>query len=231
MIVLSLRDARWCALDVIARIVSKSRRLGSGKAAFIEVIEMSGQGGGASRRPGGPRPGKGPAPRIGPFGLKKVPGTPDGFDLVHPRCVEDTELDYAEGIELWRAGDPEEARDALRFALQGCHDNLWVHAALGQIALREFKDANLARGHFGYAVELVRKSLPPGFAGRLPRDRLANRPYYDALAGLIECLRALGNGIEADRLVALGDRPGGKSQGSRGPSPPPGRRPQGDGPG
>ena len=84
------------------------------------------------------------------------PDNPDAFDLVHPRCVEETELDYAEGIELWKAGEPEEARDALRFALEGCHDNLWVHVALGRIALQEFKDPNLARGHFGYAVELVR---------------------------------------------------------------------------
>jgi hypothetical protein len=43
--------------------------------------------------------------------------------LVHPRCVEETELDYEEGLELRKAGDPEGARDALRYALEGCHDN------------------------------------------------------------------------------------------------------------
>jgi hypothetical protein len=138
--------------------------------------------------------------------------------------VDETELDYAEGIELWKAGEPEEARDALRFALEGCHDNLWVHVALGQIALREFKDPNLARGHFGYAVELVRKSLPPGFSGRIPRERPANRPYHDAIAGLVECLRALGKGPEADRLATLGGRPGGDSQRHGKAPPPPGRR-------
>jgi hypothetical protein len=198
---------------------------------------MDGQGGGDRRNLGGRRPEGRPGgkpsgkltPRTGPIGLRKVPGTPDGFDLVHPRCVEETELDYAEGIELWKAGDPEEARDALRFALQECHDNLWIHAALGRIALQEFKDPNLARGHFGYAVELVRKSLPPGFTGKILRDRPANRPYYDAVGGLIECLRALGRGPEADSLASLGERPGGDSPGPRKSPPMPGRRPGGSG--
>jgi hypothetical protein len=162
------------------------------------------------------------------MGLRPIAGTPDAFDLVHPRCVEETEPDYAEGIELWKAGEPEEARDALRFALEGCHDNLWVHVALGRIALQEFKDPNLARGHFGYAVELVRKSLPPGFSGRIPRERPANRPYHDAVAGLVECLRALGKETEADRLAALGERPGGDSPRPHRPPAPPGRGPLGD---
>jgi hypothetical protein len=193
---------------------------------------MDGGGSGKGRKaggrgPGGPtgrRSGRRLPARTGPIGLRKVPGTPDCFDLVHPRCVEETELDYAEGIELWKAGDPDEARDALRFALQECHDNLWIHAALGRIALQEFKDPGLARGHFGYAVELVRKSLPPDFRGRIPRDRPANRPYYDAVEGLIECLRALGQVPEADRLASLGERPGGIAPGPRKPPPMPGRR-------
>jgi hypothetical protein len=168
--------------------------------------------------------------RRGPIGLRPIAGTPDAFDLVHPRCVEEMELDYAEGIELWKAGETEEARDALRFALEGCHDNLWVHVALGRIALQEFKDPNLARGHFGYAVELVRKSLPPGFTGRIPRERPANRPYHDAVAGLVDCLRALGKGREADQLASLGERPGGDSQRPREAPSQPGRRHVGNDP-
>ena len=38
-------------------------------------------------------------------------------------------------------------------ALGACRDNLWVHVALGQLALRDSK-IPLAPGHFGYAVEL-----------------------------------------------------------------------------
>ena len=105
----------------------------------------------------------------GPIGLTRIGG--DDFELVHPRGVRETELDYEEGMEIWKAGDPESARDALRYALSACHDNIWIHVALGQIALEEFRDPSLARGHFGYAFELAERALPPGFAGRLPRDR------------------------------------------------------------
>jgi hypothetical protein len=116
------------------------------------------------------------------------------------------ELDYEEGIELWRAGDPEAARDALRFALQGCGDNLWVHVALGRIALDDFRDARLARGHFGYAFELAQRALPPGFAGRLVRDRPANRPFFEAAEGLSACYEALGKPGEAASLRKLAAR-------------------------
>ncbi len=163
---------------------------------------------GKRRRPrrGGPqghggRPSRPPAP--GPIGLARIEGTNDAFELVHPRCVLETELDYREGIELWKAGDPDEARDALRYALQACHDNLCIHVALGRIALEEFRDPVLARGHFGYAVDLARKALPPGFAGRLPRDRPANAPFYEAIEGLSRCLRAAGEQDEARALEAL----------------------------
>jgi hypothetical protein len=135
-----------------------------------------------------------------------VAGSEDAFELVHPRCVQETQLDYEEGIELWKAGDPEEARDALRYALQGCHDNMWIHVALGRLALDEFNDPTLAQGHFGYAVELVRKSMPPGFTGSLPRERRTNRPFFEAITGLIECLQALGKSGEAEQLRAFAAR-------------------------
>jgi hypothetical protein len=101
------------------------------------------------------------------------------------------ELDYEEGLELRREGDPEGARDALRYALQGCGDNIWVHVALGLIALDDFKDPSLARGHFGYAFELAQKAIPGDFQGRLPREHPANRPLYDAIDGLISCYEKL----------------------------------------
>jgi hypothetical protein len=113
------------------------------------------------------------------------------------------ELDYAEGMELWKAGDPEAARDALRYALQGCGDNLWVHVSLGRIALEEFHDPALARGHFGYGFELAERAIPPGFRGRLPRTRFPNRPFYEAAEGLAACYDALGKAREADSVRAL----------------------------
>ncbi len=123
------------------------------------------------------------------------------------------ELDYAEGIELREAGDPEAARDALRYALQGCGDNLWVHVALGRIALEDFNDPTLARGHFGYGFELAQRAIPPDFNGRLPRHRDANRPFYDAIDGLIACYEALGKPAEVKSLRQLLARLSGEGRG------------------
>jgi hypothetical protein len=132
---------------------------------------------------------------------------------VHPRCVEETELDYEEGMEIWKAGDPEGARDALRYALAACRDNLWIHVGLGRIALEEFRDPGLARGHFGYAVGLCERAITPRFAGILPVDRARNRPFYEALDGMILALDALGRTGESAELKALRDRlSGGRSR-------------------
>ena len=152
----------------------------------------------APGRPSGASGARGGASHRGGLGLKRLGG--DDFVLVHPKCVREMELDYEEGIELRKAGDPEAARDALRYALQGCGDNLWVHVALGRIALEDFRDPSLAQGHFGYAYELAEKVIPREFAGRLPREHPANRPLYEAVDGLIACHDALGAGGLAGEL-------------------------------
>jgi hypothetical protein len=90
--------------------------------------------------------------------------------------------------------------------LAACHENLWIHVALGRIALEEFKDPTLARGHFGYAFELGKDAIPLEFHGRLPRTRPKNRPFYDAIDGLIKCYEALGANGEIPALQALKDR-------------------------
>jgi hypothetical protein len=128
--------------------------------------------------------------------------------------VLEREPDYEEGIELWKAGDPEGARDALRYALSGCGDNLWIHVALGQIALEVDNDPALARGHFGYAFELAERALPPRFAGRLPRQIAANRPLHEAIDGLAACYEALGRAADAAGVRAQGAR----WAGAQGPS-------------
>jgi hypothetical protein len=134
---------------------------------------------------------------------------------VHPRKVEEVREDYEEGLELWKEGDPESARDALRYALSACHENLWVHVALGRIALKEFRDPALARGHFGYAFELGERSLPPNFSGRLPRERAANRPFVEAVDGLIESLESLGGRADCDRLRKMRERLFGDPHGAK----------------
>ena len=169
-----------------------------------------------------PEPGAGPGPpgrvpspprRPGGLNLRRLGG--NDFELTHPRCVPEMELDYEEGIEIWKAGDPDGARDALRYALQGCGDNIWVHVALGRIALQDFNDPALARGHFGYAFELAQRAIPPDFSGRLPRDRPANRPFFDAIDGLATCYEALGKPGESEPLRKLAER----LAGVRGPGP------------
>ena len=165
------------------------KRRGGRPAAPGRAASANGSRGGVSKRGG--------------LGLKRLGG--DDFALVHPKCVMEMELDYEEGIELRKAGDPEAARDALRFALQGCGDNVWVHVALGLIALEDFKDANLARGHFGYAFELAERAIPRQFDGRIPREHPANRPLYDAIQGLIACYEALGNPDSAKELRQKSD--------------------------
>jgi hypothetical protein len=168
---------------------------------------------GSGNEPGPPGAGKAGAKPKRPGGLRLRRLGGDDFELDHPKCVREMELDYAEGIEIWQAGDPEAARDALRYALQGCGDNLWVHVALGRIALEEFQDPSLARGHFGYAFEIAERAIPPGFSSRLPRDREANRPFYEAIEGLSACYEALGKPGEAAALRNRASRfAGGRSR-------------------
>ncbi len=148
-----------------------------------------------------------------------VPIGGNRFELGHPGCVQETELDYQEGMEIRAAGDPEGARDALRYALAACRDNIWIHLGLGQIALEDFRDPSLARGHFGYAVELVQRSIPPNFSGVLPPDRPSNRPFYEALDGLIQTLEATGQAAEVGPLQTLRDRLAGRPGGGQRPAP------------
>ncbi len=183
------------------------------------MVDRVGGGGRGSNRPAprgrggrpGPTRGRGGAggagggsaePRkTGGLNLRQLTG--NDFEFTHPKCVQELWPDYEEGLEIWKAGEPEEARDALRFALQGCGDNIWVHVALGRIALESGNDPSLAKGHFGYAYELANKAIPREFRGRLPRNRDANRPFYDAIDGLIACHTALGDAAAADELKGL----------------------------
>lgn len=114
--------------------------------------------------------------------------------------------DYHEGLELLREGDVDGARDALRFALEAARDSLWIHAALGRIALEQDRDLDLAEGHFSYILDLVDRGLPPDFNGPLPPERPANQPFYDALDGMIACHRGRGQTQRAEELQRLADQ-------------------------
>lgn len=151
----------------------------------------------SGRRPSGRRQGRA-RPSGSRLAIQPVEGV--GFEIVHPPCVEEVQLDYEEALAAWQAGEPEEARDMLRFALEGCRDNLWIHAALGRLALEEMKDLELARGHLGYGYELALRAFPSGFDGPLPPDREANRPFFELLDGLIACAEGQGRSREAAGL-------------------------------
>ena len=93
---------------------------------------------GGGKRGGRPRDSRGSQGPGNAAGARRPPGAiglyrleRGDFELVHPRKVEETREDYEEGMELWKEGDAESARDALRYALSACHENLWVHVALG----------------------------------------------------------------------------------------------------
>ena len=128
-----------------------------------EMSEHRGNGDRLSSIGGGGHPGEGG--RRATIGLSQLPGSKD-FELVHPRCVLQRRGDYEDGMELWKAGDPEGARDALRFALEGCGDNLWIHVALGRIALEADEDFD----GVGSPDELLRSGLaaPPSRASEAP---------------------------------------------------------------
>lgn len=147
---------------------------------------------------------KGGAGRRGAIGVRPVGG--EAFELVHPREIEEVELDYVEGLEMARAGEHAEAREALLYALEACAENLYVHAALGRLAMESGPNLPLARGHFGYIVELVERALPPGFRGHLPRALPANAPYFEAAEGLAACYEAMGQAGEASKLRARASR-------------------------
>ena len=65
-----------------------------------------------SRREGrhpqrGRPPSRRPVQKPGAIRLARIDG--NDFEMVHPRGVRETEPDYEEGLEIWRAGDPEGA--------------------------------------------------------------------------------------------------------------------------
>ena len=166
---------------------------GTGDARPIDLVEgrdreVPGspdrdQASGPSRQERAGPPARRSGQKPGSIGLTRVGG--NEFELVHPRGVKEMELDYEEGMELWKAGDPESARDALRYALAACHDNLWIHTALGRIALEEFRDPSLARGHFGYAVELGRRAIAPEFCGTAVARPAGESPLLRGRRGVV----------------------------------------------
>jgi hypothetical protein len=125
----------------------------------------------------------------------------DGWVLVHPRCARDRAEDIAEVREMIAADELDVATDELRWLLSGCSEFMEAHLLLGDLALLA-GDVPLARGHFGFVVELGQKTLQRAkVSGPLRHSQLANRVFYEAGRGLVGCLAKLGLCSKAEELV------------------------------
>jgi len=134
----------------------------------------------------------------------------EAYEFVFPKCVRERAEDIREVYEMLEAGETELAADELRWLLEECPQLLEAHQLLGEIALAE-GDIRLARAHFGRAFELGLNAIPQRpWRGRLPADRPANRPFFQAGKGLIVTLQSLGQKKLAqevlDRLLDLDSR-------------------------
>lgn len=130
-----------------------------------------------------------------------------GWVLVHPRGALERAEDLEEVREMLEAGETDVAVDELRWLVGGCSEFIEAHGLLGEVALAE-GDFALARGHFGFAVQLGFKALERAKAGGpLPYGQPANRAFLEAGAGLATSLAKLGlmeKAVElVDRLVKL----------------------------
>lgn len=101
------------------------------------------------------------------------------------------------------AGELDVAVDELRWLLSGCSEMMAAHVLLGDLAVEQGPDVPLARGHYGFAVDLGEKALRHARAeGPAPAAQLANRPLHEAARGLAGCFEKLGRPADADAVVA-----------------------------
>lgn len=132
--------------------------------------------------------------------LRRRPGEQD-WEIVHPRCALERAEDLDEVQLMLNAGETDVALDELRWLLNGCSDFVAAHRMLGELALAE-GDPRLARGHFGYAYEIVLSAFPAsGFKGRLPYRLSANQAFLESAKGLAWCLQELGKRKLARRVL------------------------------
>lgn len=100
-------------------------------------------------------------------------------------------------------GETEVAFDELRWLLSGCPDCLEAHLLLGELAVSEKNDVQLARGHFGYAYQLgLRAWRRAGDPTPVPYSQPANRTFHESGRSLAWCLEKLGKPVMATEIVA-----------------------------
>ena len=91
-----------------------------------------------------------------------------------------------------RLGATDVAIDELRWLIGGCSEFMEAHQVLGELALSEDSDIQLARGHFGFAYQLGLTALRRAGSPRpLPYRLPPNRPFFEAGKNLARCLSKL----------------------------------------
>lgn len=125
------------------------------------------------------------------------------WHLVHPRCVQERELDLEDVEEMLDAGEIDVARDELRWLLNGCSDHIAIHYLLGDLALAE-NDLPLARAHYGYAFQIGYRAwkkayMPLPFTQDLPENEL----FFAAGKQLAWCLKLLEKKELLNEVVAI----------------------------
>jgi hypothetical protein len=124
-----------------------------------------------------------------------------GWVFVHPRGARERAEDLEEVREMVASGEVDVAVDELRWLVEGCSEFIEAHSLLGELALAE-GDFALARGHYGYAVQLGLKALQrTKVSGPVPYSQPANRPFHEAGRGLVTSFVQLGLFEKAVTLV------------------------------
>ena len=171
----------------------------------------------AGRRKGPPGA-RGRPRKPGGIRLRRLGG--DDFELDHPKCVREMELDYVERMEIWKAGDPEGARNRC-----GC-----ARVRRQPLGPRRPRPDG-ARGVEGPSLAAATSATPssspsapwlPGFPGRLaPRPTTPTARSMTPSRGSRPVTKPLGKPAEAASLRQLA------AAGSKGrpPTPAAGTRP------
>ena len=109
--------------------------------------------------------------------------------------------DLEEVRAMIEAGEFDVATDELRWLVSGCSEFIEAHELLGELALAQ-EDNTLARGHFGFAVQLGLKTLERAkVRGPLPYRQPANKAFFLAGRGLVWSLAKLDMRPKAEELV------------------------------
>lgn len=104
-----------------------------------------------------------------------------------------------DAIELDDRGHPDRARVLLEGLVEWDARCIDAYAHLGKLAFDE-DDPAAARAHYATGIAIAEASLPDGFGGVLPWDRIDNRPFLRCLHGLTLSTWRLGQHAEAGEL-------------------------------